>query len=94
MIVLVDGIYYRRDIPNAIVDQSNAALQLLVDDYNAISKAVKGKSNQAPHHAYSIPANSNFVVHFVAPSAENQNNISKMLDDHVHFNKKGYSLFA
>ena len=43
MPILVGGIYHRQDIPDNIVDQTNSTLAQLVEDFNAVIEASRGK---------------------------------------------------
>ena len=76
--ILVTGLMHRKDIPEEILYESNRALEQLVRDYNNITSVSQNKETI-------------LTVLYLAPHPEIT---TGHLVDHVHLNKKGYSLFA
>lgn len=101
---LVTGLFYRRDIPNKLVDQANEALQSLVArldrEFQEAPKPTEqshgGTGRGGASHKRGDSGISggpwdrdNGTVSFLpAPQVDNE-----LLEDHVHLNKEGYRLW-
>ncbi|KAF3761892.1 hypothetical protein M406DRAFT_233842, partial [Cryphonectria parasitica EP155] len=72
--VLLTGLFYRKDIPEELVEQANAKLRALVDE---VAQAFPGLLSEAAPRIMFLPAPKG-----IDPDIH--------LDDHVHLNLEGY----